>query len=450
MMTYFLEFSLILFLFALLQFFLLRHVANFNTQRRFIIGGLISSLVIPLLPSLHFTQFENFSIVLPEVLVTTEGTPITTAIIANSGTQKLWMLLLVISLFLIVRWIIGLIQIAQVINQGDKKIISDEQVIVTNSIASPCSFFSTILLPKNAQLEEDELRIIIAHEKLHIRFKHSIEKITMALAQAIFWWHPALWFFTKELDLVHEFEVDDAITDTHDRQTYSQILVNLLIYPPALRLTHPFSSNIKKRIMKMNNQVKHRPFIVSLALSLLITCSILIHSCSGDEASANKTVTIENQTDDASSFTEERIDTIVTFDPETYEESVRYVTSNSEVFKVVEQMPRFPGCDQGLPEEELKSCSQQKLLEFIYKNIVYPKKAKDASIEGMIVTQFTVGKDGKISNFTFPRTLSHGLEDSVRDMLNKMQNEITWLPGVQGGKKVNVQYTLPVKFKLEG
>ena len=65
--------------------------------------------------------------------------------------------------------------------------------------------------------------------------------------------------------------------------------------------------------------------------------------------------------------------------------------------KIVEEMPRFPGCEEmDLSSEDLSKCSQGKLLNYVYENLKYPRKAREENIQGKAIIQFVVDKDGKI------------------------------------------------------
>ena len=122
-----------------------------------------------------------------------------------------------------------------------------------------------------------------------------------------------------------------------------------------------------------------------------------------------------------------------------------------EIFKVVEQMPRFPGCeDEAGGNQEKYQCAQKKLLEFIYKNIKYPAIARENGIQGRVVVQFVVEKDGTITDANVVRDIGAGCgEEALRvvGMMNSMPQR--WTPGKQRGKSVRVQFTLPVSFKLQ-
>ena len=122
-----------------------------------------------------------------------------------------------------------------------------------------------------------------------------------------------------------------------------------------------------------------------------------------------------------------------------------------EIFKVVEDMPRFPGCeDMTASKEELRMCTNRKMLEFIYENIRYPALARDNNIEGTVVVRFVVNKEGHIEDAEVVRDIGGGCgAEALRivEMMNEMDER--WTPGMQRGRPVKVLFNLPVKFRLE-
>jgi TonB family protein len=121
-----------------------------------------------------------------------------------------------------------------------------------------------------------------------------------------------------------------------------------------------------------------------------------------------------------------------------------------EVFKVVEEMPRFPGCEeQDLSDYEKRQCAQRKLLEFIYEEITYPEEARKNEVSGMVVVQFIVEKDGSVSNVQAVRDVGSGCgAEAVRVVELMNERGIQWIPGKHHGENVRVQFNLPVSFKL--
>ena len=138
---------------------------------------------------------------------------------------------------------------------------------------------------------------------------------------------------------------------------------------------------------------------------------------------------------------------IVEEEPEV--EEVEEEPEEETIFKVVEDMPRFPGCeDKGLTDKnELKKCAEEQMLKFIYGNIKYPAIARENGIEGKAILQFVVEKDGSVTGIKVLREPGGGTGKEA-DRVVKMMPK--WIPGRQRGQPVKVQYTLPVRFKLEG
>lgn len=117
----------------------------------------------------------------------------------------------------------------------------------------------------------------------------------------------------------------------------------------------------------------------------------------------------------------------------------------------VEEMPRFPGCeDISENYDTKKSCADKKMLEFIYKNIKYPRLASENEIEGTVIISFVVEKDGSITEIRIIRDRGAGLGEEAMRIVEKMQNlPQKWIPGKQGNDNVRVQFNLPIKFRLQ-
>ena len=104
-----------------------------------------------------------------------------------------------------------------------------------------------------------------------------------------------------------------------------------------------------------------------------------------------------------------------------------------EVFTIVEQMPSFPGGDQ-------------KMYEYLGKNIKYPQVARETGIQGRVFVNFVVEPDGSVSNVKVLRGIGGGCDEEAMRVVKGMPK---WAPGKQRGKAVRVSYTLPVVFKLQ-
>jgi TonB family protein len=76
----------------------------------------------------------------------------------------------------------------------------------------------------------------------------------------------------------------------------------------------------------------------------------------------------------------------------------------------------------------------------------YPKQEKKDHIQGRVIAQFIVEKDGMLSNIKIMRTPSEGLGKEVLRVLAMCPK---WIPAKQGGKDVRVLYTVALDFVLK-
>lgn len=125
-------------------------------------------------------------------------------------------------------------------------------------------------------------------------------------------------------------------------------------------------------------------------------------------------------------------------------------SQTSEEMRAVEVMPMFPGCESVENLEERKKCADRRMLEFLYSNLKYPEVARTNNIEGTVIVNFVVEKDGSISNEQVIRSVSAEIDEAALDAVREMRNQnILWHPGLQSGKPVRVTFNMPLRFKLE-
>ena len=125
-------------------------------------------------------------------------------------------------------------------------------------------------------------------------------------------------------------------------------------------------------------------------------------------------------------------DEVVVFDLP-MEEVKQKEVKDEPIFQVVEEMPEFPG---GLAEA----------MKFLAKNINYPVAAQQAKIEGRVIVQFVVEKDGSVSDVKVMRGVNSELDAEAIRVVSMMPK---WIPGKQRGKAVAVKYTMPIMFRLQ-
>ena len=105
----------------------------------------------------------------------------------------------------------------------------------------------------------------------------------------------------------------------------------------------------------------------------------------------------------------------------------------NKVFDVVEQQPSYPG-------------GMGALNQWLASNIKYPAMAAENGIEGRVVVQFVVERDGSVSGVHVVRGVDPSLDKEATRVVSQMPK---WIPGKQNGSAVRVKYTVPVTFRLQ-
>lgn len=121
-------------------------------------------------------------------------------------------------------------------------------------------------------------------------------------------------------------------------------------------------------------------------------------------------------------------------------------TSDKIVFKSPDIMPLYESCEEVKDHKEEKSCADRKLMMYIYKSIRYPQAAINNGIQGTVVINFIVTKEGKITEAKCIREIGGGCGEEALRLIKAMKD---WIPGQQDGENVATSFNLPVKFRLE-
>lgn len=117
------------------------------------------------------------------------------------------------------------------------------------------------------------------------------------------------------------------------------------------------------------------------------------------------------------------------------------------IFKKPDKMPLFPGCyNINLSYEAMKQCSDQKMIEFIFKNIKYPPDAVKNRIQGIVIVSFIVTREGVLKNPKVIREIGGGCGAEAVSLVKTMP---TWIPGEHDDQVVNTEFFLPIKFTLK-
>ena len=400
---------------------------TFFRSRRFI---LIVSLVLPfILPFIDvrewlesrdrmimLTHFD-YSAVLPEIVVGSEAVETGNRVFVLS--EWIGYLYLAGVVVLLVRLAVQAFSLYRLIVRMPEKEINGVCVKCLNDPSGPFSFFGWIFM-NPAAVKEDEISEILTHEMAHVKQHHSVDVLLAEMVSICCWMNPFAWLLKREVRLNLEFLADRKVMEAGFATKSYQYHLLGLAYNHKYGLSNNFNfSHLKQRIIMMNKKKSNATGHIKYALFVLPAFALLVAgniSCSQDAS----------QTEDA------KEEVVAPVSPEA-KEAPADSTAKEEVFMVAEQMPEFPG---GMKE----------LLKFLQNNLKYPENAMKNNVQGRVIVQFVVEKDGTLTEFKVARSVDPDLDAEALRVLQTMPK---WKPGMQRGKIVRVKFTVPVSFKLQ-
>ena len=164
--------------------------------------------------------------------------------------------------------------------------------LVVGNVSQVFSFFNTIYLPKNSC---DPL--IIAHEKAHIHFRHSVDLIFLELFIAIFWFNPLSYLFRKSLKAIHEYQADEKVIHQQGKPSeYLELLLRTIDISNPNHTYNYFKHPILKQRIDMITKTKSSPFTKLKYVFLVLVCVFLVSAFSKpivNEVPITKTMVIE-------------------------------------------------------------------------------------------------------------------------------------------------------------
>lgn len=242
-------------------------------------------------------------------------------------------------------------------------------VILQRGELPPFSIFRYIVM--SVKDYENNCQHILTHEQEHIRLGHTYDLLLLEAMKLFQWFNPFVWFISRDLKTLHEYEADQAVINQGiDAKSYQQLLVMKVV---GNRL-QPFTNNLnhgslKKRILMMYQKPSNRWLmlkalcaipVVALALNTFAT-PVPVKSVEEVVAELEKKeIPLFEKTEKSAvpivaessvSLVEEKVAPVAAADDEGFENGNAFA-----IYPVVDQYGRVTGLSHGgEPAEQMKS-----------------------------------------------------------------------------------------------
>lgn len=343
---------------------------------------------------------------------------------------RLFSFIYIIGVFLLLaRMVWQLLTIVRMAKSQDEA----EGVFLIRDATCPFSFFHWIFVNPDAQ-SEDQLREIMTHERAHVEQWHSLDVVLMEMLAIACWPNPFAWLMRREMRLNLEYLADERVVEAGaERKAYQYHLLGLAYGKNVATVCNNFNVLPLKLRIRMMNKKRTNSWLRAKYLLLVPVIGVALVACNLDKKTAEPATAEEQALGDSAAEKPLMVGVDVDGTPAQDEAQAEGSVVQGDVFDVVEKMPEFPG-------------GQQELMNFLMKNVKYPKEATDKGTQGRVVVQFVVNKDGSVVEPTVVKSVSPELDQEALRVVKMMPR---WKPGRQNGEDVRVKYNIPVVFRLQ-
>ena len=302
---------------------------------------------------------------------------------------------------------------------------------------------------------------IILHEKGHIHNLHSFDILLLTLVEMLQWWNPLVYMLGMSLRDVHEYEADDYVLHQGvSLRDYQNLLIRKAVGASSYTFANNFNHSLTKKRITMMCKKKSNPWMRSKALYAVPMVAIAL-SAFATPAFVNP-IEKDMESGGTSSLTEGKVTN--NFPIGQTDQQKKKGTAKMKGDKVLDTCDKLPEFEGG----------QEQLMKLLQANVRYPETAQSMGVQGRIVVEFIVEKDGSVSDVKVCKkditpslegatVIAYGedkpkpTEEELRKATKALEEETIrvarltsgkWTPGEQDGQKVRVKFSLPLTFRL--
>lgn len=391
----------------------------YGRNRTFILLSAISAMILPLITIRTNNSLEVpvFGKVLSEIFISGNAANKSSWVAGNTVLPGYkWLVIIYVSglIFFGLKLFIDFLELAYLIGTQEK---GKSHIIEFHGLnTAGFSAFGHIFV--SSRLTSEEAGEIIKHEQNHLNHHHSADIILIELVMLFQWFNPVIYFFSRSLRAVHEYQADEECINLGiSVNNYQKLLMNQIFKSKIFTITNSFSnpSLVKKRMIMMTKQRSGSLANIKLLLVLPVIASVMffISSCSQGNNPPDKGIEAAPPPPPPPPLADNSADT---------------------VFTMVDEFPLFPG-------------GEAALLNFISENVQYPERAKGNGTQGKVVIRFAVEKDGSIDKISVLKGVDPELDKEAVRVVSTLPSFEK--PGIKDGKVVPVWYMVPINYTLK-
>lgn len=419
MITYILESLAFQLVFLLTYDLFLKKETFFQWNRTYLLVTFALSLILP------WVKIQALQTTMPQELETTtvflaqlNGVVLGPGAEETSFLERISWPYLVLGVGSILAAIWFAYKLIQIVRLRNRSIVENYKEFIKVTVpksTSAFSFFRNIFM--GADIKKDKEANILAHELVHVKQLHSLDLLFFELARIVFWFNPLVYIYQSRVAELHEFIADEKAVK-QNKAAHFEMILSEAFQTQNISFVNQFfnKSLIKKRIVMLQKKKSKAVWQLKYVLLLPLVLGMLVYtSCETNKENS------ELESGDSVSL-----------------------TATKEIpFGEVDEVPVFPGCEDAVDK---KACFQEKIQRHIRKNFHYPEAAQEQGVQGRVSSIFIIDVEGNVVDIRMrgPHELLEKETERILTKLPQMQ------PGKQDGQPVNVPFSIPITFRIQG
>ena len=415
---YLIKSSGLLAMFYLAYQFLIQKETFFNTNRWFLLSGLLASLLLPLVTIKKIVYIEVPKATVDKFMVYSQPNNSISkelpTVEAFHWIDYVWVVYIAIAMILVVKIIISIISLYKMLLKQQIVVKENIKFIDLNKNIAPFSFFKYIVFNSNLYNKE-ELNSILLHEEIHCKEKHTIDLLIARMFCVMFWFNPFMWLYKKAIIQNLEYIADSkAMLQIDDKKEYQRALLKVVTHQNSLSITNQFyQSLIKKRIVMLNKNQSHKRNSLKYALVLPALIAFIVFF-------QIQTIAQEKEAKNSTSIIEIHEGGEITFDATESDKSLSTLKNAFKEEKITTEISKIKRnsmgeitgicikmkCEDGR-KKELK-INQSTPIDKI---LIYTNRLKNGSYD-FGIKQISMSKIAQTSDYSYPNSSENDNEEA--------------------------------------
>ena len=415
---YLIKSSGLLAMFYLAYQFLIQKETFFNTNRWFLLSGLLASLLLPLVTIKKIVYIEVPKATVDKFMVYSQPNNSISkelpTVEAFHRIDYVWVVYIAIAMILVVKIIISIVSLYKMLLKQQIVVKENIKFIDLNKNIAPFSFFKYIVFNSNLYNKE-ELNSILLHEEIHCKEKHTIDLLIARMFCVMFWFNPFMWLYKKAIIQNLEYIADSkAMLQIDDKKEYQRALLKVVTHQNSLSITNQFyQSLIKKRIVMLNKNQSHKRNSLKYALVLPALIAFIVFF-------QIQTIAQEKEAKNSTSIIEIHEGSEITFDATESDKSLSTLKNAFKEEKITTEISKIKRnsigeitgicikmkCEDGR-KKELK-INQSTPIDKI---LIYTNRLKNGSYD-FGIKQISMSKIAQTSDYSYPNSSENDNEEA--------------------------------------